>query len=80
MPNPSYTDEARKAKFSGTILLEGIIYADGTLEPVRVVKGAPFGLNGAAFSSMTTWKCRAAIYGGKSVPALVSFEVNFRLY
>jgi TonB family protein len=80
VPSPSYTDEARKAKFSGTILVEGIINADGTLEPVRVVRGAPFGLNGAAFSSMTTWKCRAATYGGKPVPTLVSFEVNFHIY
>ncbi len=80
MPSPSYTEEARKAKFSGTVLEEGIIRVDGTVEPVRVVRGAPFGLNGGAFSSMTTWKCRAATYDGKPVPTLIPFEVSFRLY
>lgn len=80
MPSPDYMEEARKAKFSGTVLEEGIIKADGTLEPVRVVRGTPFGLNGAAYTAMTTWKCRAATYEGKPVPTLVSFEVSFRLY
>ncbi len=80
MPPPSYTEEARKAKFSGTVLEEGIINADGTLEPIRVVRGAPFGLNGAAYTAMTTWKCRAATSEGKPVPTVVSFEVSFRLY
>ena len=79
MPNPSYTDEARSAKFSGIVLEEGIIKVDGTVEPLRVVRGAPFGLNEAAFNVMTTWRCRPATSNGKPVPTLVGFEFNFRI-
>jgi len=80
MPNPSYTDEARKAKFSGTILAEGIIQLDGSVTQGRLVRGAPFGLNEQARMAMATWKCRAATYEGKSVPTLVSFELHFQIY
>jgi hypothetical protein len=80
MPNPSYTEEARKAKFSGTILEEGIVRVDGTVEPVRIVRGAPFGLNEKALSCLVAWKCHPATYDGKAVPTRVGFEVNFRLY
>jgi len=80
MPNPPYTEEARKGKFSGAILVEGIIDIDGTMKGTRIVMGAPYGLNASALSSMATWKCRAATYEGKPVPVLISFEVNFRLH
>ena len=80
MPNPSYTDEARSAKYSGIVQEEGIVKVDGSVEPVRVVRGAPFGLNEAAFNIMVTWKCRPATINGKPVPTLVRFEFNFRLY
>ena len=80
MPSPIYTDEARKANFSGIIIEEGIIHLDGSVTPTRLVKGAPFGLNETALSSMATWKCHPATYNGKPVSALVTFEVNFRRY
>ncbi len=80
MPNPSYTEEARKAKFSGVILAEAIVDSDGAVKQTRISAGAPYGLNASALRIMATWKCRPATYEGKPVPTLVSFEVNFRIY
>lgn len=56
MPSPPYTDEARKAKFSGLILAEGIVYTDGAVREPRIIEGAPYGLNETALNSMATWK------------------------
>ncbi len=80
MPNPSYTEEARETKFSGVILVEGMVDTDGSVKQSRIVVGAPYGLNASALRTMATWKCHPATYDGKPVPTIVSFEVNFRLY
>jgi len=80
MPNPSYTDEARAAKFSGIIVLEAFIGADGGVKTKRIVKGSPYGLNEKALGTLNTWKCQPAELDGKPVPVIVPFEVNFRLY
>jgi TonB family protein len=80
MPSPPMTDDARKAKFSGIVLVEGVVDTDGAVRGPRIVVGAPYGLNASALSTMATWKCHPATYEGKPVPVLVPFEVNFRMY
>ena len=77
MPSPPMTEESRKAKFSGAILLEGIVGKDGTVKVVRFVRGAPYGLIDATIKTVSTWKCKPATYEGQSVPTIVSFEINF---
>ena len=41
---PPYTEEARRHRVSGTILLSAIFDADGTIKGIRVVKGLSDGL------------------------------------
>jgi TonB family protein len=80
MPNPAYTQEARSAKFSGTIFLEAVIDTDGSVKAARVIRGSCCGLNEAALQAMTLWRCKSPTVDGKPVPLLVNFEVLFRLY
>jgi len=80
MPNPSYTDDARNAKFSGTILVEGYIGTDGRVRLLRILKGAPYGLNDSTRQTISTWQCDPSLLDGKPVPVIVPFEINFRLY
>jgi hypothetical protein len=80
MPNPSYTDEARQAKFSGVITMEAIVTRQGTVEFERILHGLPFNLNDQARRIMEVWRCTPATKDGQPVPTLVLFEVNFRLY
>jgi TonB family protein len=70
MPNPSYTEAARKAHFSGTIIAEGVIGPDGSVNAIRIVSGAPFGLNEEVVKIMKTWKCKPALLDGKPVATL----------
>jgi TonB family protein len=77
MPNPPYTDEAKRVGLEGTLLLEGIIRTDGKIVKLRVVKGLPYGLNDSAITTLQSWRCKATKHDGKSVPVLVPFEIHF---
>jgi TonB family protein len=79
MPNPPYTDEARKARSSGVILVEAVIGADGRLTNIRIVRGLR-GLNEVTLKTLATWRCKAPVRDGKAVPVVVDFEVNFKMY
>ena len=80
MPNPPYSEVARKQKLSGSITTESVINAQGELENIRVVHGLMGGLNETTLSTMRSWRCQPALKEGKPVPVLVQFTVNFRLY
>ncbi len=80
MPNPTYTEDARASKFSGIVMLEALIGANGEVSSRRVLKGAPYGLNESAIETLSTWKCQPAQLDGKPVSVIVTFEVSFRLY
>lgn len=80
MPNPSYTEAAREAGFSGIVTAEGVVGSDGLVRAVRIVNGAPFGIDEAVIKTMGTWKCKPAVLDGKPVATVVPFETNFRLF
>lgn len=77
MPNPPYTEAAKEVGYSGIIIVEGAVGSDGLVRAVRIVKGAPFGLNEAVVHTVSTWKCKPAMLDGKSVATVVPFEVSF---
>ena len=78
MPSPPYTEAAREANFSGIITVEAEVGTDGSVTPVRIVRGAPFGLSEAVVKTIKTWKCKPALLDGKPVATIVPMEMNFR--
>jgi len=81
MPNPPYSEEARKAKYSGVVLVDAIVTVDGRVIEPRVIKSPGLGLDETTVQTMRTWRCKAALGpNGRAVPTRVQFEVNFRLY
>jgi TonB family protein len=80
MPNPPYSDGARKLKLSGTVTAEAVINSEGKLENIRIVRGMPGGVNETTVATMRTWRCHPAVKDGKPVPVLVPFTTTFRLY
>ncbi len=80
MPNPIYSDGARKLKLSGTVTAEAVINSEGKLESIRIVRGMPGGLNETTIAAMRTWRCHPVLRDGKPVPVLVPFTTTFRLY
>ena len=79
-PEPQYSEDARKAKFQGIVVLEVIIQPDGHATNIKVVKGAGLGLDERALEAVRTWRFKPAVGpGGTPVATITDIEVNFRL-
>jgi TonB family protein len=79
-PDPKFTEEARKAKYQGTVLLRLIVLPDGRPTNISVARGLGMGLDENALEAVKGWKFKPANGpNGKPVPVEVYIEVTFRL-
>ena len=78
---PNYPPEAMRAKIQGSVALEAVIQADGTVGEVRVKRSLDrkFGLDDAALKSLKDYRFAPGTRDGVPVPVLVSMEVSFAL-
>jgi TonB family protein len=76
---PEYSEEARKARYQGVVVLEAIVHPDGSVEIIRVVRSLGFGLDEKAIEALQQWKFRPGMRGGEPVPVALNIEVNFNL-
>ncbi len=79
-PEPEYSEEARKAKFQGTVVLSVVVGPDGRTHDIRVRRSLGLGLDEKAVETVRTWRFEPARKDGQPVPVQISIEVNFRLY
>ena len=80
-PPPLYSDDARKAKYMGTVTLLVTVTTDGRGVNIQVIKDPGLGLGEKAIEAVRTWRFKPAVGpSGKIVPVIVPIEVNFRLY
>jgi periplasmic protein TonB len=77
--DPEYSEEARKAKYSGTVMLAVIVDADGHARDIHVVKSLGMGLDEKAVEAVEKWKFKPGMKGGQAVNVRATIEVNFRL-
>jgi len=79
-PNPPFTEEARKARLQGSVILQLVIRPDGTPSEVQVIHGLGLGLDENALRTVRTWRFKPVIGpGNKPVAVQFSVEVVFRL-
>ena len=79
-PEPQYSEDARKAKYQGTVVLQVIIQPDGHATNIEVIKGPGLGLEEKAIEAVRTWRFKPAVGpGGKPVATITPIEVTFRL-
>jgi TonB family protein len=78
-PDPAYTEEARKAKLQGVVVLWIIVNASGAVTDYEVVKPLGLGLDEKAVEIVKTWKFKPAMIDGSPVPVRILVEVPFRL-
>ena len=76
---PEYSEEARKAKYSGTVLLSIVVDAEGHARDIHVVKSLGMGLDEKAMEAVAKWKFKPGTKDGKAVNVRAQIEVNFRL-
>jgi len=79
-PDAKYSEEARKAKFQGVVLLQVIVSADGRATNIEVVRGPGLGLEEQAVAAVKTWRFKPAFGPNRTpVPTQIAIEVQFRL-
>ena len=79
-PDPEYSEEARKAKWQGTVVLWVVVGPDGRAHDIRVQRSLGMGLDEKAMEAVRSWKFEPAKKDGQPVAVQVNIEVNFRLY
>jgi TonB family protein len=77
--DPEYSEEARKAKYSGTVLVSIVVDTEGRARDIRVVKSVGMGLDEKAMEAVSKWKFKPGMKGGIAVNVFAQVEVNFRL-
>jgi TonB family protein len=76
---PEYSEEARKAKFQGTVLLSVIVDDKGNPRDIKVLRPLGLGLDEKAIEAVQKWRFRPGYLNGKPVAVAAQIEVNFRL-
>jgi TonB family protein len=79
-PEPAYSEEARKAKYQGTVVLWIVVDAQGSVTDAKVVRPLGLGLDEKALETVRTWKFKPALRNAVPVPVRVIVEVSFRLF
>jgi TonB family protein len=77
--DPQYTDEARRAGLSGTVVLQAVVRSDGTVDVLRVVRGLPLGLTDSAIQAIKQWRFRPGQKDGQNADIALNIEVNFNI-
>lgn len=76
---PEYSEEARKAKYQGTVVLSVVIDATGKPTELKVIRPLGLGLDEKAIEAVRKWRFRPGTKEGKPVAVFATIEVNFRL-
>lgn len=77
--DPQYSEEARAAKYGGTVMLAVVVNPEGKAEDIKVVKSLGMGLDEKAVEALQQWVFRPGMNQGVPVKVRAQIEVNFRL-
>jgi len=76
---PEFSEEARKAKHQGVVVLAIEVDAGGNVRNVRVRQSLGLGLDEKAIDAVSRWRFRPGILNGKPVTTEAIVQVNFQL-
>ena len=76
---PEYSEEARKAKWQGTVILQLVVDEHGLPQQMKVTRSLGLGLDQKAIEAVSKWRFKPGMKDGKPVPVIATIEVNFRL-
>jgi protein TonB len=79
-PVPDYTDQARKDKVQGAVVVQALVTVEGRAENISVVRGLGSGLDEKAVEIVRKWRFKPAhTSDGHPVAVSVPMEVTFHL-
>jgi len=78
-PTPAYTEEARKLRVEGEVLLEVVLEASGQLRVIRVVRGLGHGLDENAIRAAEQIRFKPALQNGQPTDSTAVLHIIFQL-
>jgi len=78
--NPEYTEDARRHKTSGTIVVGMVLRASGEVTDIVIIKGLPHGLNDSAVRAAQAIEFEPAIKDDQKVSQYIRMEYGFNIY
>ena len=78
--DPEFSEEARKAKVAGIVVVNLWVDQNGMPSHVHVVQGIGMGLNEKAVDAVKQYKFKPAMENGKPVTVEMNIEVNFQIF
>lgn len=76
---PRYAEEARRAKYEGTVVLFVVVDPNGVARDFKVLRPLGLGLDEKAIEAVTQWKFVPGTKDGQPVAVQATIEVNFRM-
>jgi TonB family protein len=80
MPDPEFTEAARQAKLSGSVLVHLLVDQNGDPTDAQVMRGLGMGLDEQALEAVRHYKFRPAKKDGKPVVVEMNVEVQFQAF
>jgi periplasmic protein TonB len=77
---PEFSEEARKAKVAGNVLVNLWVGTDGLPSHVHVIRGVGMGLDEKAVEAVRQYRFKPAMENGKPVLVELNIEVNFQIF
>jgi TonB family protein len=78
-PRPAYTEEARRLKIEGEVLVKVLFAASGEVKVLSVEKGLGHGLDEAALQAAANIRFKPAKRGGVAVDSTAVARITFQL-
>ena len=79
-PEPNFSEEARKAKAQGVVVLLLVVGKDGHPYSIRLGQSLGMGLDENAVEAVSRWRFRPATLNGQPVATQIAVQVDFHLY
>jgi protein TonB len=80
-PRPEYSEEARKVKYSGSVMLNVVVLANGRIGRIEIARSPGMGLDEKAVEAVRAWQFKPGVGpNGKPVATIVTIEVVFQLF
>lgn len=77
---PEFSEEARKAKLTGNVLVNLWVDRTGRVTHVSVLKGLGMGLDEKAIEAVKQFRFKPAMENGKPVMVEMNIDVNFQIF
>jgi len=79
-PSAQYSEQARRAKLGGVVVVSTLVNEDGLPTEIKLVKSLGMGLDENAIECVSRYRFKPGTKDGVPVPVRITIEISFRTY